>query len=256
MFDINGGLVPLPNGGNVTIWRYVGFAQFVSLLETQCLHFSRPDQFSDPFEGTVPRRLFEKLAKKYRDSNSVLGKCPTFSHDMFAMLTCVSCWHVSDHESDAMWKLYCKSGDGIAIRSSYKRLDECFNNNRSLQIDVGMVKYINFEEENLDDEEGFSTVFIKRNHFEHERELRAIVYPVSDDDDEEIVDLDAPTGSAFPTGRDIPVNLDTLIESVYVSPFGQGTFLSLVQSVVKRYGQKFPIYHSEMAKLPPAARKV
>lgn len=91
-------------------------------------------------------------------------------------------------------------------------------------------------------------MFIKRNHFEHERELRAIVYPVSDED--EVVDLNAPAEPVFPTWREIPVNLETLIDTVYVSPVCEDWFMSLVQSMMERYEHRFPIHHSAMAKLP------
>lgn len=255
MFEHDDRLLLPPKGGTSKIWRYMGFSHFVSLLESQCLHFTRPNQFPDPFEGTVPRRMRDRLAKEHSDPNTVLGKNPTLPHDILAWLTCVNCWYVSDHESDAMWKLYSKNDEGIAIQSTFRRLTECFDSDRKLQINAGMIKYMDFEEDDLDDDEGFSTVFIKRNHFEHEKELRAIVYPVSDEDDEEIIDLNAPAEPVFPTGRKIPVNLETLIEAVYVSPVRQDWFMSLVQSVVKRYGHRFPIHHSEMAKLPSAYRQ-
>ena len=34
----------------------------------------------------------------------------------------VSCWHKSDHESEAMWKLYSASGQAIAIESTVGQL--------------------------------------------------------------------------------------------------------------------------------------
>ena len=152
MFAYDERLLLPPEGVNTTIWRYMGFSQFVSLLKNNRLHFTRPNKFPDPFEGTVPRRMFERLAKKNSDPNTVLGKYPTLLQTLPAWMTCVNCWYVSDHESDAMWKLYSKSDDGIAIRSTYKRLTECFDSNRKLQINAGMIKYMDFEEEDIDDD--------------------------------------------------------------------------------------------------------
>jgi hypothetical protein len=35
----------------------------------------------------------------------------------------ISCWHANDDESEAMWVLYCGQKDGIALQTSYQRLD-------------------------------------------------------------------------------------------------------------------------------------
>ena len=34
----------------------------------------------------------------------------------------INCWHMNDHESAAMWKLYLKSNEGIAVQSTYETL--------------------------------------------------------------------------------------------------------------------------------------
>ena len=36
--------------------------------------------------------------------------------------TAVNCWHINEHESAAMWDLYLKSNEGIAIQSTYQKL--------------------------------------------------------------------------------------------------------------------------------------
>ena len=35
----------------------------------------------------------------------------------------VSCWHIDEHESEAMWQLYTAAGQGIAIESTKARLE-------------------------------------------------------------------------------------------------------------------------------------
>ncbi len=44
-----------------TLWRYMGFAKFIDLLETQTLWFPRTDQFEDPLEGTYTDAEIEHL---------------------------------------------------------------------------------------------------------------------------------------------------------------------------------------------------
>jgi hypothetical protein len=37
----------------------------------------------------------------------------------------ISCWHMNEHESAAMWKLYSSSNDAVCIRSVYRHLRQC-----------------------------------------------------------------------------------------------------------------------------------
>jgi len=77
---------------NIRIWRYMDLSKLLSLLDTRALFFCRVDRLGDPFEATTPRaspvtRLPE--FDRYRRENAV-----------------VNCWHVNEHESAAMWRLY------------------------------------------------------------------------------------------------------------------------------------------------------
>lgn len=36
----------------------------------------------------------------------------------------ISCWHMNEYESAAMWKLYAKSSDAIAIQTTFQKLCE------------------------------------------------------------------------------------------------------------------------------------
>jgi hypothetical protein len=40
-----------PENRQVPIWRYLDLPRFLSMLHREALHFTRPDQFDDPFEG-------------------------------------------------------------------------------------------------------------------------------------------------------------------------------------------------------------
>jgi hypothetical protein len=53
----------------------------------------------------------------------------------------VSCWHMNEHESAAMWKLYSSSNEAVCIQSTYRRL-RC-----SLEesVMIGEINYINYE---------------------------------------------------------------------------------------------------------------
>jgi hypothetical protein len=115
-----------PKDENVKIWRYLDFTKLVSLIDSRSLFFSRLDTFDDPFEGSytkinvvarsivpsgIPDEFKENYLKMNEGRSGFNRNWPKFN---FA-----SCWHMNEHESAAMWKLYLKSDEGIAIQSTF-----------------------------------------------------------------------------------------------------------------------------------------
>ena len=49
----------------------------------------------------------------------------------------INCWHLNDHESAAMWKLYLKSNEGIVIQSTFTNLNTVLPNVTHYNIDGG-----------------------------------------------------------------------------------------------------------------------
>lgn len=85
----------------------------------------------------------------------------------------VNCWHANEHESAAMWKLYLKSDEGIAIQSTYKRLKESIIDDEDVLI--GKVNYIDYETDIIDPNNQYGSLIHKRKSFEHEKEIRAVI---------------------------------------------------------------------------------
>ena len=54
----------------------------------------------------------------------------------------VSCWHLSGHESMAMWKIYAPGGKAIAIQSTFEALRQAVSH---IVVGVGLVKYVDHE---------------------------------------------------------------------------------------------------------------
>jgi hypothetical protein len=151
--------------------------------------------------------------------------------------TYLSCWHMNEYESVAMWKIY-QSGEpqGIAVRSTYQRLSESITDGRDVYI--GKVRYVDYEADMIPDDE-YGPFLHKRKSFDYEREIRAI--------------FKSPESSKHvgPTsvGRDalpISVDLDRLCETVYVSPKAREWFAQLVRDVIARYGKSWPVEYSSI----------
>ena len=124
---------PQPARRDCTVWRYLDFAKLVAMLEGGSLHFARVDQMSDPFEGSLSRAEYERWQSVARAAEAHPGSVPEYWRGRYfdvLMLNArrarqsmyVNCWHQSEIESEAMWRLYARSGYAIALRSTYAKL--------------------------------------------------------------------------------------------------------------------------------------
>ncbi|MDK2833275.1 MAG: hypothetical protein PWP63_362 [Methanolobus sp.] len=161
-----------PNDPDIPIWRYMDFTKFVSMLENKGLYFSRSDKLGDPFEGSFSRGNEKLRSVVYNDQipPEILNNLCNLYQEMITC-TFVNCWHMNNYESAAMWRLYSKTNEAIAVKSTYRQLnqlldDECF---------IGMVQYIDYESTWLPEGNLLYPYVHKRLSFSHEQELRAVI---------------------------------------------------------------------------------
>lgn len=85
----------------------------------------------------------------------------------------------------------------------------------------------------------------KRKSFEHEREVRAVVmkWPTG----EKGLDFSQETIGA---GLKIKVDVERLIEQIYVAPNSPAWFADLLRAVIQRYGYGFPVVQSKLNEQP------
>src|SRR5687767_6342526 len=100
------------------IWKYTDFTKFVEMLSSGSLFFCRADLLGDNFEGSLPTQNHDKKSafwdeslKDNKHKDLIIQNLSKKMRETFA----VNCWHQNDYESAAMWKLYLKSNEGIAI---------------------------------------------------------------------------------------------------------------------------------------------
>lgn len=118
-----------PQDVNEKLWRYMDFTKFVSFLESKSLYFTRADKFEDPFEGSYPRinvlarqHIPEELPEEAREGYRIMLENSGDVNRRWPKYTAINCWHLNNHESAAMWRLYLKSNEGIAIQSTYEKV--------------------------------------------------------------------------------------------------------------------------------------
>jgi len=238
------------------IWRFMDFTKFISLVSSGTLFFSRADKFEDPFEGAKglkknkdkwDKLYLEFFEQGYRnppegfDFNKSDDEIKKEAKRLLSELenggkldpqrTFINCWHENQYESEAMWKLYTKNmSEGIAIQTTYERLYKALKRNPS--ISIGRVKYIDYDETFTGVNDAF---WFKRKSFEHEKEIRALYK-----DYNEKLEL----------GKAIEVDVNVLIQKIYVSPTSQDWFFEVVRETMNKYEIKKKIHRSNMLTEP------
>lgn len=237
------------------LWRYMDFSKYASMLATQALYFTRLDQFQDPFEGAMgsedteqawcdhylsffrhslrnpPEQYTCTLSDQQVEEHAKRLLSEFRAGNVYkAKTTFVNCWYESQHESDAMWRLYSEqSRYAVAIRSTVGLLRAATEQ----RIVVGRVKYIDYCE-------SFPDIsfphFFKRKSFEHEREVRGV-----------IIDIRAHQANI---GKVVGCNLQALITDVKVSPLCPPWFVDVVEDVTRKYDFAFEVSLSSLVKKP------
>ena len=210
------------------IWRYLDFTKFVSLLETKSLFFSSIESLNDPFEGSFSK-INEALRPLIHKSEELTPEMISEKVKELRRSVFVNCWHMNDFESAAMWELYSKSSEAVCIQSDF----ESYQVEMAGKVDVGVIQYVNYNEEYIPDHDPYLAFLYKRKSFEHENEIRGMVKKQN-----------------VQGGINIPVELDTLIHRVYVAPNAPTWFSNLVKSVVEQYGFKFDVRQSSLSEEP------
>lgn len=109
-------------------------ARLVWLLSKKQLWFSRADLLDDKHEAILygaplNAGLTERIdPARWDEWVAALKRLQTQLY--------VSCWHLAEHESLAMWRLYCGSRDGVAIVTSYQALQQSL-----APLPIGLVTY-------------------------------------------------------------------------------------------------------------------
>lgn len=246
---------PQPQNTGVALWRYMDLSKYASLLQKRALVFPRTDKLGDPFEGSVP----VANAKFYRTMRALAaaGRAPPpwdkVPEHVFEQMetsgrrgrlvhvatTYISCWHSNEAESAAMWRLYSKSSDAVCVRTDYASLVDVLPE----KCNVGFVRYLDFNNDMINEGNAFNAVMAKRRSFAHEREVRGVIW-----DTDALLD----TGEVPETAelKEVPVDLDHLVKAVHVSPEAPEWFRDVVANLTIAYGLKVEVLHSELNAKP------
>lgn len=232
------------------IWRYMDFTKFISILDSKSLFFCRADKLPDSFEGSSAKVDVERRQNQYKYLGDLCDerlKNYSESCKKDRKYVHINCWHINNYESAAMWKLYLKTNEGIAIQTTIERLKHSFDEIEE-NIFIGDIKYIDYDSDTIRNDNAFYPYLHKRKSFEYEKELRAVYYALKIIKVPNQVRYDCEEVDEM--GSYIPVNLSILIDKIYVSPTAPKWFYDLIKSVLERYNVTKTVLQSSLANDP------
>ena len=241
----------LPGGlpSDTVVWRHVDLYKWLDLLQTSELHLARADQMDDRWEGAYSEVNVRDRPSLYGEHWEGMAPAIQGMATWARSRVYMNCWYVGTIESYAMRKIYDAAGKGVAIRSTLERLSE------SLQGDVkvhgGAVQYVDYSQMFIPEGNLLFPFVMKRQSFSHENEYRllAMWFP-------EVLEVDE-NQRAIRSAPDVPppflrepVDLERLIEAVYVTPDAPDWVADVVVDVTHRYMPTLNVHHSDLAADP------
>ncbi len=220
--------IKLTENDNLVVWKYLDLSKFLDMLLSQKLFMSRSDKFEDQYEGTFSEPTFEEIKKIAANNPKFLDYYKSHRERVV-----VSSWHANEYESFAMWQIFTKNNEGLAIQSTIGRLKEALKAEKQFEQYIGEVNYIDYKKEYIPFEDTFFPFLFKRKSFQYEREIRII----SDTSEGAI---------AINDGLKIDVVINQLIEKIYIHPKSENWYKNLVVEMVKKLGYEITIEKSDL----------
>lgn len=219
--------ISIPDSDTV-VWKYLDLSKFLDLLMSQKLFMSRSDKFEDQYEGTFSEPTFEEIKKIAENNPEFLDVYKTQRKNVI-----ISSWHINEYESFAMWQIFTQNSEGLAIQSTIGRIQESLHLENQFEQHIGEVNYIDYKKEYIPFDDDFFPFLFKRKSFQYEREVRIIS------------NLSAHNLN-INEGVKIDVDINKLIEKIYIHPKSENWYKNLVIQLVKQLGFDFKIGKSDL----------
>ena len=224
------------------VWRYMSFSRFMWVLQKKQLWLSRADRLGDPWEISLAGDQLKHVISRHPitpigtpDTETAMQRSERINK-LWRQQTFVSCWNVSDHESHALWRIYCGPSGGVALQTTLGRLRQS----------VGRLPVYKVAYEILGMRKQTPTlvdlVTKKRPTFAYEQEIRVV---------RDATEEPALEGEVL--GHAIEWNPELILQAVFIHPEADFSFMEAVTAAVAHYAPalKDSVAWSAMRELPP-----
>ena len=229
----------LPDDKTSELFRYMDFWKLEDLINTSELYHSALMKMGDEYEGTIPDKIGkifieQVLHNEGKDAAEGMKKVVQ-PNERLKKETFISSWNMLPSESFAMWKLYTSDKNSISIKSSIDRLIEEFHVDKEFTEYIGQIQYHDGKKYvfrgNM-----FDPVMYKWDYYEFESEIRVAINHYAKGGFEEL--------KTWPEGIRPKVDLNILIESIYLAPFAGEEQYNNVSKLLKSINLNVDIYES------------
>lgn len=228
---------------NIRVWRYMSFAKFVSILQRKRLWLSSAELLDDKWEVMLDSSQLNYIINKRPSSLTAEAALEQIAKivKVHRKQTFINCWTASEHESHALWRLFCPSPEGVAIQTTFDRLK------KSVPVPVLEVTYGTHETDDMTPDVS-KLVTQKRPMFAYEQEVRIVL-------EHDYSDLGPPERKMIGTELDWDPELH--IENIWMHPEAPFWFAETVTEIVRRLAPKLcdggipRVWYSKMSSPPP-----
>lgn len=222
---------PQPEDDNCLVWRYMDLPKLIFLLDNCKLYLTAINELDDPHEGSVTRVCHERLKNSWPFEQTDIWRKEVRNNSF------VCCWSLSNSESEAMWQLYCGHDQGVAIQTTYRQLRNSIPKDHRLGI--GVVRYLDYHEDDMPDYTCYTPVMHKRQAFRHEQEVRILCSMVGQlYHDRDVDTATNQSGEAEKLGMFLPWNPEEIINRIYINPYAKHWYSEVVKSTVSKFSPK------------------
>jgi hypothetical protein len=220
--------IKLPEDPDTIVWKYLDLSKFLDLLMSRKLFMSRSDKFEDQYEGTFSEPTYEEIKKLSENNPEFLQYYKSHREKVV-----VSSWHINEYESFAMWQIFTQNNEGLAIQSTIGRLQKALKSEINYGQFIGEVNYIDYKKEYIPFDDMFFPFMFKRKSFQYEREVR-IISNLSENN------------IKINDGLKIDVDINQLIEKIYIHPKSENWYKKLVIELVSKLDYTIEIEKSDL----------
>jgi hypothetical protein len=222
--------------GNTIVWRYMGLDKFLDLITNSRLFFTSVNNLTDRYEMSLPTNIAKlepgELERKglsgsiFDENVGILDR----KYQSLRKSTLVSCWSLGRDESYALWKIYLGGARaGLAIRTNISHLRDGLSSGGNIDSDeiyIGKVQYKDYLP--LKDLSEFRLITTKREFYKYEEELRLFILHTHDSEGDNKLSHKTNVGKYY------SVDVEKMIDQLYLSPFVGAWFGESIKQVLKK----------------------
>jgi hypothetical protein len=226
------------------------------------MYFARADKFKDKYEGAIPKQnylhfvdLYKNKKENGEDINREIKNEFLEKVNERKKKAAISCWHFNESESAAMWEVYSRAGQGIAVCTTAEKLQK-LEKPDGYEMEMFRVDYIDFDKTYNEDFINYELLpfKIKRKEFEYEQEFRIMLYQKKTEkpvvSKEVTRDFISELEYMPEEGIKISINTSELIDEIIASPdmkeYETAEIQKILNLINKEKGTNFKIERSRL----------